>query len=190
MLRYSVNLSILFKEIAFLGRFARATQAGFGAVEYWSPFSYDADQLAAAVTEARVRVVQYNFLDGNMSSGDRGFLSHPGKKREWRESLLEAIDLAAWLKPKQLHSLAGNLLPDLSREEQIACLEENLRWAIPHLETAGLPLMLEALNLYDNPGYLLTHSWHVLEILTRLDNPWVRSQCDIYHMQRINRTCR
>lgn len=185
MIRFAANLSMLFKEVPFLERFAKAVGAGLSAVEFMSPFDHDLDQLVAAVEQAGVRVVQYNFLDGNVAQGDRGFLSHPPKKQEWRESLEEAIELAARLKLRQLNSLAGNLLDNLSREEQIACLEDNLRWAIPRLQAAGLPLMLEALNNYDNPGYLLTHSWGVLEILRRVDSPWVRFQYDIYHMQRM-----
>lgn len=185
MIQYAANLSVLFTEVPFLERFAKAADAGFSAVEFASPFGYDLSQLVSAVQTARISVVQYNFLDGDLVQGDRGFLSHPAKKREWRESLGEAIDLAARLKPRQLNSLAGNVLADLSREEQIACLEDNLRWAIPHLEAAGLPLMLEALNLHDNRRYLLTHSWEVLQILTLLHSPWIRLQYDIYHMQRM-----
>jgi hydroxypyruvate isomerase len=176
---------MLFKEVPLLERFAKAREAGFASVEFLSPFDYDLGQLVAAIQRAGLRVVQYNFLDGNLAQGDRGFLSHPLKKREWRESLEEAIDLAAEVEPRQLNSLAGNVLGDLSREEQIVCLEDNLRWAIPLLQAAGLPLMLEALNIYDNPAYLLTHSWDVLEILQRIDSPWVRFQCDVYHMQRM-----
>jgi len=176
---------MLFKEVHFLERFSKAAEAGFASVEFMSPFESDLDQLVTAVEEAAVRVVQYNFLDGDLAGGDRGFLSHPAKKQEWRESLEEALDLAARLKPRQLNSLAGNVLDNVGRQEQIACLQDNLRWAIPRLEATGIPLMLEALNSYDNPSYLLTRSWDVLGILKRLDSPWVRFQCDIYHMQRM-----
>lgn len=185
MIRYSCNVSMLFKEVPFLERFAMAREAGFASVEFLSPFDSDLGELVAAIEGAGLHVVQYNFLDGNLAQGDRGFLSHPLKKPEWRESLEEAIDLAAEVEPRQLNSLAGNVLGDLSREEQSACLEDNLRWAIPLLQAAGLPLMLEALNIYDNPDYLLSHSWDVLEILQRIDSPWVRFQCDVYHMQRM-----
>jgi hydroxypyruvate isomerase len=185
MIRYSCNVSMLFKEVPFLDRFAKAREAGFAAVEFLSPFDCDLGKLVAAIERADLRVVQYNSLDGSLAQGDRGFLSHPLEKQRWCESLEEAINLAAELRPRQLNSLAGNLLSDDSRDRQIACLEENLSWAVPRLQAAGLPLMLEALNIYDNPSYLLTHSWDVLEILQRIDTPWVRFQCDVYHMQRM-----
>lgn len=185
MLRFSANLSMLFREASFVQRFNLAAQAGFAAVEFMSPFGYDLDEIAQAVSRTGLKVVQYNFADGDIAAGERGFLSHPDRVSDWRKRLRDAIDLAARLMPKQLNSLAGNLVVGRSREEQLAVLLDNLHWALPYLERAGLPLMLEALNSYDNEAYLLTHSWEVLEILDQVDSPWIRFQCDVYHMQRM-----
>lgn len=183
MIRYAANISMLFKEVPFLGRFAKAAEAGFSAVEFWSPWEYDAVELLRAIQEAQVRVVQFNLPEGGLGEG--GFLSHPERKQHWRETLKEAIDLAARMKARQINAPAGIQLTDRTRAQQFACLEDNLSWAIPHLETSGLQLMLEALNAQENPGYLLTHSWDALELLRRVDSPWIRFQYDVYHMQRM-----
>jgi len=185
VLRFSLNITILLKEYPFLERFGRAAAAGFGAVEFMSPFAYDLAQVTAAAREAGVRVVQFNFGDGDLAAGERGYASHPDRQAQWREELPQALALARRLGARQINSLAGCVVPDLAREAQIACLVDNLRWAVPHLTQAGYPLMLEALNDLDNPGYLLTRSAHVLAVLEQVASPWVRFQYDVYHMQRM-----
>lgn len=41
MLRFSANLTVLFNQIDFLGRFERAARAGFKGVEYLFPYECD-----------------------------------------------------------------------------------------------------------------------------------------------------
>jgi hydroxypyruvate isomerase len=185
MLHFDVNLTILFKEYPFIERFGRAVAAGFGAVEFIVPFAYDAAQVVTAARDAGVQVVLFNFADGNLTVGERGYASHPDRQAQWREELKQALELAQQLGARQINSLAGCALSGLPREVQLACLVDNLRWAVSHLEQAGCPLMLEALNDFDNPGYLLTRSAHVLAVLDQVASPWVRFQYDVYHMQRM-----
>ena len=185
MLRFAANVSIAFKEYPFRERFQHAARAGFAAVEFMSPFAYDVEQVVAVVKEADLKVVQFNFLDGDLAAGERGYASHPDKQSLWRGELLRALELGQQLGVRQINSLVGTVLEGIGREVQMECLVENLRWAVPHLEEAGLPLMVEALNVYDNPGYLLTTSYEVLDVLDAVGSSWVKFQYDVYHMQRM-----
>lgn len=185
MLRYAANLALGFREYPFYERFRRAAELGFAAVEFMSPFTYDVDQIVAAVRSSGVKVVQFNFLDGDIPSGERGFASHPDRREQWRAEFLKAVELASRLNARQINSLVGCSLPGLSRSAQIACLVDNLHWASSHLEKARLPLMVEALNPFDNPGYLLTRSSEVLDVLEQVGSPWIKFQYDVYHMQRV-----
>lgn len=185
MLRFAANITIAFKEYPFYDRFQRAVDLGFGAVELMSPFVHDVDRIVAKVSQTDLRVVQFNFLDGNLAAGERGYASHPDKRSLWRDKLLEALQLGQRLDVRQINSLVGARVEGLDREAQMECLVGNMRWAMPHLEEAGLPLMIEALNAYDNPGYLLPTSRDVLEVLDAVASPWVQFQCDLYHLQRM-----
>ncbi len=184
MLRFAANLNTGFKEYPFYERFQRAADLGFGAVELPSPFTFDVDEVVKAAKASGVKVVQFNFCDGNMAAGDRGMASHPAKQAEWRDGLREAIALGKRLDVRQINSLAGCILPDMPRAEQIAYLVENLKWAMPLLAEAKLPMMLEALNPIDNKGYLLTHTAETVDVIQRVGSPWLRFQYDVYHMQR------
>lgn len=185
MLKFAANITIAFKEHPFYERFQRAIDLGFGAVEFMSPFVHDVDEIAAKVSQTDVKVVQFNFLDGKLAAGERGYASYPDKESLWRDKLLQALDLGQQLHVRQINSLVGTRLEGVNREAQKECLLGNLRWAVPHLEEAGLPLMIEALNTYDNPGYLLSTSREVLDVLDAVASPWVQFQYDVYHMQRM-----
>lgn len=52
-MRYSLNVSILFTEVPFLERFARARDAGFTAVEFWWPRGEDLSATRAAIENVR-----------------------------------------------------------------------------------------------------------------------------------------
>ena len=81
--------------------------------------------------------------------------------------------------------MAGCVVPGLAREAQIDCLVKNFGWALPQVEEAGLTLLLEGINPYDNPGYLLIHSAEVLDVLKRIDHSCLKFQYDVFHMQRV-----
>jgi len=184
MLRFDANLTFLFQEVDFYARFQQARRAGFTYVEFLNVFQFNLDELERAITDAGLSVVQFNFLDGDMPAGQRGFASHPDRQAEWRRAFQCALDMAARLHPIQMHSLAGVILPDLSSADQMAILVENLRWAAPQLERAGLPLMLEPLNADDNPRYLIQRTEEAIDVLRRVASPWIRLQFDFYHVQR------
>ena len=184
MLKFEANLTFLFNEVTFFDWFEAARRAGFTHAEFLSLLTLDPDELVHAVRESGLQIVQYNFLDGDLAAGERGFASHPDQRDRWREAFILALEMAQQIHPYQMHSIVGVRRPDLPYETQIATLVENLRWAVPRLEAAGIPLMVEPLNEDDNPGYLLQTAESVIEVLQLVDSPWVRCQFDIYHIQR------
>jgi hypothetical protein len=52
-MRLCVNVSILFKEVPFLGRFARAAEAGFSAAKFCWPSGEDLDEVEGAAPPKR-----------------------------------------------------------------------------------------------------------------------------------------
>lgn len=185
MLRFSVNISMLFREVDFLDRFAAVAGAGFDAVEFLWPAGVDLDELVTAKERARVEVALFNVDAGDMAAGDRGFPNHPGRRDWWRERFLVALDLAERLGCRRINVLAGNDVDGLGRSEQISCLVDNLRWALPRAERAGVTLLLEALNRFEHPRYIFVRSAEVLDVVGTVGSPQVKFQYDAYHLQRM-----
>jgi hydroxypyruvate isomerase len=185
MLRFAANLSMLWRELRFTERFGRAGAAGFKAVEFQWPRGENLDEIVAARKAAGVEVVLHNMDAGDMARGDRGFANDPGRRSEWRECFLEALGLAARLECPRLNCLVGNRLPDIPVEAQVETVLDNLAWALPRAAAAGVTIMLEALNPWESPRYLLTRTADSFSLIQRLGfPPNLKIQYDVYHIQR------
>ena len=185
MLRFDINLTMTLTDVPFLDRFQRAADLGFDAVEFFWPENDTLDDVVAAKVAAGVEVVLLNMSTGDAARGDRGLLTSPHRKTEWRDAFLEAIELCKRIGCPRIHAVAGNRLPEYARSVQIDCAVDNLTAMLPELQRAGVVATVEALNIYDTPEFILTKLAHMVEIVERVNSPHVRCQFDIYHMQRM-----
>src|SRR5918993_908466 len=87
-MRFSANVSILFKEAPFLERFGQAAATGFSAVEFWWPSGEDPGAVEKAVEDADLRVALMNFDAGDMAVGDRGLAGDPEREEQFRGNLV------------------------------------------------------------------------------------------------------
>jgi hydroxypyruvate isomerase len=185
-MRFSANVSILFKEVPLLERFGRAAAAGFSAVEFWWP-GHEADlgEVERAVSDAGLDVALSNFDAGDMAAGDRGLVSDPERQHLFRENVPVALDLARSLGCERMNVLVGHEIPGLDREEQLALARENVRFAAQKAEAANVTVMVEAVNTFENGPYLLYATEQAVEFVGRVGRQNVRIQHDFYHMQRM-----
>lgn len=184
MPRFSASLTFLFAEIPFMERFQAAETAGFAAVEYMFPYEFDIDEIAGELRRLQLRQVLFNLPAGNWAQGDRGIAAHPARRTEFRDGVGQAVDVARRLDCRLLNCLVGLRDEEIPLEEQRACLNDNLRFAARELESAGLTLLVEPVNAYDIPGFLLTRSAETMQLIDEVGAPNLRLQYDAYHMQR------
>ena len=185
MLTWSANLTMLFKELPFVERLAAAANAGFAAVEFMWPTGVNLDDLVAARASSGLQVTLFNMDSGDVAAGDRGFPNAPSRRPWWRARLLDALELAERRGGcTRLNIQAGNETPELSRPASLDCLTENLAWALEQTATAGTTFLLEPLNHFEHPRYLLSRTSEALEVLERLRHPRLKLQFDLYHTQR------
>jgi hydroxypyruvate isomerase len=97
----------------------------------------------------------------------------------------DAVRTARRLGCRRLNVLAGNRVPGVSDEVMRRTVVENLRAAAPVARAVGITLLIEALNTWESPRYYLDRSRLGLEIVREVDQPNVRFQYDVYHMQRM-----
>jgi len=183
MIKFVANLGMLFTEHPLLERFQKAAEAGFRVVEIWSPIEAEPQELAQAIKAAGVELLQFNLDAGDMAAGDRGFLALPEQKERFRSGYEMAVQLAGLYGARQVNCLAGNKTAANSREEQLACLKDNLEWLHPQLEANDLYLNVELLNKYHSPDYILGQSGELFSILDELDLPRIGFQYDFFHIQ-------
>ncbi len=185
MLKFDLNISILLKEVPFIERFAQAARLGFGAVEFWWPGDEFLSQVEEQLQATNLKVALMNFDAGNMAAGERGFLNDPQQQERFRANVPVAIKFAQRIGIPQLNALIGNTLPGSSRETQLDLVRENLAWAADRAAEAGIGVVVESLNIFENQKYLLTNTQDTLKLLAEVGRPNLKYQYDVYHMQRM-----
>lgn len=183
MPKFCANLTMLWNELDFIGRFAAAAKAGFQGVEYLFPYDYDRNRLADELRKRRLAQVLHNLPAGNWARGERGIGCHPDRVGEFQDGVGRAIEYATALGCKQLNCLAGiapaGVAPEKLRETFVA----NLRFAAAKLKQAGIKLLTEPVNTRDIPGFYLNGSKQALGIIRDVGSDNLFLQYDIYHMQ-------
>ncbi|MDP4547726.1 MULTISPECIES: hydroxypyruvate isomerase [unclassified Marinobacter] len=184
MPRFAANLSMLFTEVPFLERFARARAAGFSGVEFLFPYEWPAEAIAAELKANELTQVLFNLPPGNWDAGERGIACLPDRIEEFRAGVEQGITYAKVLGCKQLNCLAGLKPETLTEDEAWRTLVENVQYAAERFAEAGLTLCLEAINSrVDMPGFMLDTTGKVMALIEEVDADNVRLQYDIYHMQ-------
>lgn len=184
MPKLAANVSLLFPELPFLGRFAAAAQAGFRFVEYQFPYAFgSAAQVADAARAAGVEVVLQNLPAGDPAKGDRGIACLPERVGEFREGVARAIEYATAVGCPRLNALAGVAPAGARRELLLRTLVENLRYAARAFAQAGLTLLTEPINPRTVPGFLLNSSRDGIEVIEAVGEPNLLLQYDLFHMQ-------
>ncbi|MFO0297127.1 MAG: hydroxypyruvate isomerase [Pseudomonadota bacterium] len=184
MPRFAANLSMLFTEVPFLERFERAARAGFLSVEVQFPYEAPAAVVRDRLVSNRLRMVLHNLPAGDWAAGDRGIAADPARTAEFRQGVARALEYATVLQVPRLNCLAGKLPAGVTAAEGRATLVANLRYAAAALQAAGLTLLIEPINRFDVPGFVVQRSDDAIALMGEVGAPNLKLQYDVYHQQR------
>ena len=184
-MRFSANLSFLFKDVPFAERFGRAFDAGFRGVEFMWPGLDQLEAVASAVADTGLEVALFNFDAGDMAAGDRGLAGDPGRRAQFRHNVPVALELAAQVGCPRLNALVGVRRVGLDPEAQLVVARENVAWAAERARAQGASIMIEAVNSQQNGPYLLDTTAKAISFLDAVGADNVALQYDVYHMQRM-----
>ena len=183
MPKFAANLSMMFNEVPFPERFAAAAKAGFKGVEFLFPYDYPAADVARWLKDAGLTNALFNLPPGDFAAGERGIASLPGREAEFRAGVAKALEYAAALGTKTLHSMAGLVPEGADRARYHAVYVENIAYAAKELAKHGLTLVIEPINTRDMPGYFLTTQAEGHAIREEIGEPNLKVQMDFYHAQ-------
>ncbi|WP_135466883.1 2-oxo-tetronate isomerase [Crenalkalicoccus roseus] len=183
MPRFAANLSMMFAEVPFLDRFARARAAGFEAVEFLFPYEHPPAEIARRLQDNGLRQVLFNAPPGDWAAGERGCAALPGRTAEFREGIRRALDYAAALACPSLHVMAGLAPPGVRRDTLLATYAINLAWAAEECARAGVRPVIEPINHRDIPGYVLNTTEEAAAIIEAVGRDRLGMQFDLYHCQ-------
>jgi hydroxypyruvate isomerase len=189
-MRFDPNLSILFTELPYPQRPAAAAAAGFDAVECWWPFDTavppdaEVDRFATAVADAGLQLVGLNFFAGDMPGGDRGLVSWPQRRTEFRDNIEVTLSLGRRLGCRAYNALYGNRVDGVAPEAQDELALENLTLAAGAAERDEAIVLVESVS--GAPRYPLRTAADAVQVLDRVGTQTgaanLRLLLDLYHL--------
>jgi 2-dehydrotetronate isomerase len=192
MPKFAANLSMLYPELDFLERFEAAAQDGFKAVEFLFPYAYDAEVLAAKLAQQGLQQVLFNAppggseresIDKAWAAGARGLACLPGREVEFQAGIALALTYSKALNCPRLHVMAGLVPAGETRASVRATYVNNIRHAAQLAAAQGVTILIEPLNLRDNPGFFLSRQDDAHGLIEEIGEPNVAVQFDLYHCQ-------
>jgi len=148
------------------------------------PYEHDIGALAAALAKNNLTQVLFNLPAGNWGAGERGIAALPDRIQEFRRGVATAIEVAQALKCKQINCLVGKRDERVPLEEQRRVMIENLRYAANVLAEQCITLMIEMLNPFDVPGFVIATPQAAFAVQDQVASSNLKIQYDVYHAQR------
>lgn len=188
-LKFAAGLWHLFNEWRFYDRFAAAREHGFSAVEITLPYNLPAAELARVREQADIEVALFSAPLGDFMEGGEGIAAVPGRRREFADSVQQALEYADALQASQIQFVAGRCLGQdddpAKRERYLATFVENLGLALEAFRPTGTRLVLEAINTAEFNDYLLNRPEHIWELMTRVGTGELGAVLDTQHLYRM-----
>ena len=183
MPRFSINLSMMLQEHAFLDRFQAAADLGFRGVDIQFPYDHPAEEIAERAQSAGVEIVLINIPAGDLITGGDGLACVPGREEGFAAGLETAKAYVRALRCQRVNVLTGRVPVDVSQADAEETFVRNLRLAADAFAPLGVTVMMEPCNQRDVPRYLVSRTEHALALIDRADRENLALQFDFYHRQ-------
>jgi hydroxypyruvate isomerase len=183
MPRFAANLTWMFHEFPFPDRFQAARDLGFQAVECQFPYDWDRSELADRLGASGLQQIMFNMPPGDYDAGEYGLAGLPGRTAEFQDSIGRALEYAAALDCRMLHALAGIVPPDTPKAVHLDCYVGNLGWAATECARAGVTVLVEPINTFERPGYLITTTAEARQAIEQTGSKNVALQFDFHNAQ-------
>src|SRR3569833_3561534 len=157
-----------------------AAKAGFRAVEMHFPYDVPAAEVAAAARRNDLVLLGIISRPGDLSRGDRGLGAVPGREHDFAAAGDESIAYCVASGARAIHVMAGNVA-EADRQRARAVFAGNLRTAAAKAAPHDLRLLLEPLNVRDNPGYFYSPLGAAVSLIAELALPNIKLLFDVYH---------
>ncbi|MEO8858926.1 MAG: 2-oxo-tetronate isomerase [Burkholderiaceae bacterium] len=192
MPRFAANISLLYPELPFLDRFEAAANDGFRAIEFLFPYAVSKKELQSRLQGNGLQQVLFNAPPGNVQQALRGEFQDTqvrgtaallGRGNDFRAGVELALEYAVALQCPCIHVMAGLATEAHERPAMRATYLSNLRWAAEQATVCGVEVLIEPINLRDNPGYMLNRQDEAHAIVAELALSNLKVQMDLYHCQ-------
>jgi hydroxypyruvate isomerase len=178
--KISLMLWTVFQELPFEQQLEKVAEAGYHAVELvGTEFKKWSDEDFRNVNRKR-RELKLTF---DAMGGAAHALVDPGAREAFLSDLAQPLPAMHKLEIPKRIVLSGDVVHGMSRKEQHQACIETLKRAADIGEKNGVTILLENIDLEENPHIYLWSVAEGFEIVRKVDHPRVRFLCDFFHEQ-------
>jgi len=178
--KVSVMLWTVFEKLPFEERLEKVAEAGYHAVELvGSEYKNWSDEDFRRANRKR-RELGITF---DVTAGLAHGAADPDAREAFLSDLRQALPAMDKLECPAIIALSGNVVPGMSREDQHQGCIEGLKRAAEIAEKKDITILLENIDLEENPRYYLWSVAEGFEIIRKVDHPRVKFLYDFFHEQ-------
>jgi hydroxypyruvate isomerase len=178
--KISVMLWTVFQKLPFEERLEKVAEAGYHALELvgseyrnWSEVDF-----------RRANRKRHEFgITFDVTAGIAHGVADPGAREAFLSDLRQALPAMDKIECRAIIVLSGNVVPGMSRAEQHQSCIEGLKRAAEIAEKNDISILLENIDLEENPRYYLWSVAEGFEIIASVGHPRVKFLYDFFHEQ-------
>ena len=178
--KISVMLWTVFQKLPFEERLEKVAEAGYHAVELvGSEYKNWSDEDFRRANRKR-RELGITF---DVTAGLAHGVADPDAREAFLSDLRQALPAMEKIECPAIIVMSGNVVPGMSREDQHQSCIEGLKRAAEIAEKKDITILLENIDLEENPRYYLWSVAEGFEIISRVGHPRVKFLYDFFHEQ-------
>ena len=178
--KISVMLWTVFQKLPFEERLEKVAEAGYHAVELvGSEYKNWSDEDFRRANRKR-RELGITF---DVTAGLAHGVADPDAREAFLSDLRQALPAMEKIECPAIIVMSGNVVPGKSHKDQHQSCIEGLKRAAEIAEKKDLTILLENIDLEENPRYYLWSVAEGFEIITSVGHPRVRFLYDFFHEQ-------
>jgi len=177
--KISLMLWTVFGKLPFEGRLEKVAEAGYHAVELTGECSKWSEDDFRRYNKKRSELG----ITIDTNAGMRHGVGDPSVREAFLEDVRAQLKIMEKLECPALIVMSGNVVPGLSPQAQHDSCVEGLKRAAELVEGKGVTLLLENIDLEENPHYYLWSVPEAFQIMEEVNHPQVKFLYDFYHAQ-------
>jgi hydroxypyruvate isomerase len=177
--KISVMLWTVLSNLPFEERLEKVAEAGYHAVELVGEYAKWTEDDFRRYNKKRAELG----ITFDTTAGLRHGVADPSAREAFLADVRRELEIMEKIECPALIAMSGNVVPGLSPEAQHASCVEGLKRAAELVEGKGVTLLLENIDLEENPHYFLWSVPEAYKIIEEVNHPRVKFLYDFYHAQ-------
>jgi len=177
--KISVMLWTILTDRPFEERLEKVAEAGYKAVELVGEYSKWSEEDFRRYNRKRTELG----ITFDTTAGLRHGVGDPGVRQAFLDDVRRELPIMERIECPSVIVMSGNVVPGLSPAAQHASCVEGLKRAAELVEGKNITLLLENIDLEENPRYYLWSVPEAFKIVAEVNHPQVKFLYDFYHAQ-------